>query len=237
MAKFILVHGSWQGAWCWRGVVPLLEARGHEAIAIDLPGHGEDRTPPESVTFQHYVDRTLAAVTASKDPSILVGHSMGGAIIRQTAGLAPDRIRALISVAALLPPQAATMLGFVEGLDPEYLAQIVWAPDRRTARLSPQGIRGFLLSDCPASVAESVHSLAGPEPVAPYETPLFFNEPTAPHYYVECLRDRIVPIALQRLMHAGFAKDHVYSLDSGHAPHLSSPEDLVRILHRIAEIC
>ena len=129
------------------------------------------------------------------------------------------------------------MLGFVEGFDPDYLAQIVWAPDGRTARLSPEGIRRFFLSDCPASVAESVLSLAGPEPVAPYETPLFFNEPTAPHSYVECLRDRIVPIALQRSMHAGFAKDRVYSVDSGHAPHLSSPEDLTRILDRIAESC
>ena len=60
---------------------PLLEAYGHEAVAIDLPGHGEDRTPPESVTFQDYVDRTIAAVQASRGDSILVGHSMGGAIV------------------------------------------------------------------------------------------------------------------------------------------------------------
>lgn len=237
MARFILIHGSWQGAWCWREVAPLLEAHGHEAIAIDLPAHGQDPAPPESVTFQDYVDRTLAAVTASKDDSILVGHSMGGAIIRQAAGLAPERICALISIAALLPPSGATMLGFVEGLDPEYLAQILWSPDRRTARISPEGFRRFVLSGCPASVAEAVFPLVTPEPVAPYETPLFFTEPAVPHYYVECLRDRIVPIALQRSMQAGFAADHVYSVDSGHAPHLCLPGDLIRILHRIAKSC
>ena len=129
------------------------------------------------------------------------------------------------------------MLSFVEGLDPEYLAQILWAPDRRTARISPEGFGRFVLSGCPASVAEAVFPLVTPEPVAPYETPLFFTEPAVPHYYVECLRDRIVPIALQRSMQAGFAADHVYSIDSGHAPHLSSPEDLIRILHRIAKSC
>lgn len=234
MARFVLIHGSWLGAWCWREILPRLAARGHEAVAPDLPGHGEDRTPPESVTFQDYVDRTLAAVHASPDAPILVGHSMGGAIIRQAAGLAPDRIRALVSIAAVLPPPGATMLGVVEGLDPDYLAQILWAPDRRTARISPEGVRRFLCSGCPAPVVESVLPLLTPEPVAPYETPLFFHASNALNYYIECLQDRIVPITLQRTMHADVPADRVYSLESGHAPYLSMPDELALVLQRIA---
>jgi pimeloyl-ACP methyl ester carboxylesterase len=234
MARFVLIHGSWQGAWCWREILPRLAARGHEAVAPDLPGHGEDRTPPESVAFQHYVDCTLAAVQASRGDSILVGHSMGGAIIRQAAGLAPDRIRALVSIAALLPAHGATMLSFVEGFDPDYLAQILWAPDGRTARLSREGVSRFLCSGCPAPVVESVLPLLTPEPVAPYETPLFFNDSSALHYYIECLQDRIVPIGLQRTMHADIPADREYALESGHAPHLSMPDQLALILQRIA---
>jgi pimeloyl-ACP methyl ester carboxylesterase len=234
MARFVLIHGSWLGAWCWREILPRLEAHGHQVVAPDLPGHGEDPTPPESVTFQDYVDCTLAAVHASSDKSILVGHSMGGAIIRQAAGLAPDRIRAVVSIAALLPAHEATMLSFVEGFDPDYLAQILWAPDRRTARLSPEGVSQFLCAGCPAPVVESVLALQTPEPVAPYETPLFFQDSNAPNYYIECLQDRIVPIALQRTMHAGVPADRVYSLASGHAPHLSTPDQLALILQKIA---
>ena len=37
MATFGLVHGSWHGAWCWERLVPELEARGHRAVAVDLP--------------------------------------------------------------------------------------------------------------------------------------------------------------------------------------------------------
>jgi pimeloyl-ACP methyl ester carboxylesterase len=47
---FILVHGGWHGAWCWNKVLPLLKEKGVNAIAIDLPGHGEDKTP---VAFSH----------------------------------------------------------------------------------------------------------------------------------------------------------------------------------------
>ena len=38
--RFILVHGGFHGAWCWERLVPELEACGHKALAIDLPGHG-----------------------------------------------------------------------------------------------------------------------------------------------------------------------------------------------------
>ena len=234
MARFVLIHGSWLGAWCWREILPRLAARGHEAVAPDLPGHGDDRTPPESVTFQHYVDRTLAAVHASQDAPILVGHSMGGAIIRQAAGLAPDRIRAVVSIAALLPAPGATMLSFVEGFDPDYLAQILWAPDGRTARLSLEGVSQFLCPGCPAPVIESVFPLLTPEPVAPYETPIFSKDSNAVNYYIECLQDRIVPIGLQRTMHADVPIDRVYSLASGHAPHLSIPDQLAFVLQEIA---
>ena len=39
MARFLLIHGSCHGAWCWRDLLPELAARGHEARAIDLPFH------------------------------------------------------------------------------------------------------------------------------------------------------------------------------------------------------
>ena len=41
--RFVLIHGGFHGAWCWTRVIPELEKLGHEAIAIDLPGHGERR--------------------------------------------------------------------------------------------------------------------------------------------------------------------------------------------------
>ncbi len=43
MARFLLVHGAMGGAWVWERVIPGLEAAGHTAEAIDLPGQGADR--------------------------------------------------------------------------------------------------------------------------------------------------------------------------------------------------
>ena len=48
MSTYVLIHGSWHGAWCWYKIIPLLEQVGHKAITLDLPGHGRDGMNPTS---------------------------------------------------------------------------------------------------------------------------------------------------------------------------------------------
>lgn len=45
--SIILVHGAWHGSWCWQRVIPLLQQRGFEVGAVDLPSTGID-PPPQS---------------------------------------------------------------------------------------------------------------------------------------------------------------------------------------------
>ena len=52
MARFVLVHGAFGGAWCWEPVTGPLEAAGHTVEAIDLPGGGDDETPVADVTLE-----------------------------------------------------------------------------------------------------------------------------------------------------------------------------------------
>jgi pimeloyl-ACP methyl ester carboxylesterase len=238
MSRFVFIHGSWHGAWSWCEIVPRLRAQGHDATAIDLPGHGEDRSPAETVRFEDYVDRTTQALNASPENAILVGHSMGGGVISQVADLNPGRVRALVYVAALIPPGGHSMMSFVGGFDPEYLAQILWAPDGRTARISPEGARDFLYTCCSPEIVELVYARHTPEPITPFETPIAITEATlgsVPRYYIECLRDRVVPIGLQRTMRADIPFAGVCSLDTDHSPFFSKAEDLTTVLHGIAE--
>lgn len=234
MARFVLVHGAWLGAWCWRGTIARLEAQGHEAAAFDLAGHGEDRTPVESVTFAQYVDRTVQAVNDARGEAILVGHSMGGAIARQAAARARGSVRAVVAVTSIWPRDGGTLLSTVDGFDPAYLAEIVWAENRRSARLSEEGVRRFVCCHCAEADIEAALPRRTAEPAAPYETPLFFAGTGVPQYYVECLRDRVVPIPVQRRMHAGWPEDRIYALDADHAPFFSKPEEFASILNQIA---
>ncbi len=110
MSPYVLVHGSWHGAWCWYKVVPRLEQAGHTALAIDLPGHGRDWTPARDVSLQTYVDCVCGLLDTLPEPAILVGHSRGGIVISQAAESRPEKIKALVYLAAYLIPNGEAML-------------------------------------------------------------------------------------------------------------------------------
>ena len=61
MARFLLVHGSNHGRWCWRDLVPELAARRHEPAAVDLPSVSLD---PASLTHVCLDDDARAIVSA-----------------------------------------------------------------------------------------------------------------------------------------------------------------------------
>jgi pimeloyl-ACP methyl ester carboxylesterase len=82
--------------------VPLLEKKGHTVVAPDLPSHGRDKTHLSAVSLQAYVDSVCKILDAQREPVILVGHSMGGAIITQVAEYRPAKIKTLVYVTAVL---------------------------------------------------------------------------------------------------------------------------------------
>ena len=103
MSHFVLIHGAWHGAWCWYKLAAVLRAAGHMVTCPDLPGHGVDRTPTADVTLASYVGRVVEVLDAALEPVVLLGHSMGGAVVTQAAEERPDRVRHLVYLAAFAP--------------------------------------------------------------------------------------------------------------------------------------
>jgi len=57
MARFVLVHGAFSGAWIWGPLSDRLKATGHSVDVFDLPGSGNDYTPASSATLDAYAAR------------------------------------------------------------------------------------------------------------------------------------------------------------------------------------
>ena len=86
MSRFLLIHGVYHGPECWDAVVEELRARGHECHAMALRGHGpQDRGTFDctGVGFADYLEDVRAELAASDPATILVGHSLGGMLVRR----------------------------------------------------------------------------------------------------------------------------------------------------------
>lgn len=238
-AKFVLVHGAWHGAWCWDRVVPILE-RKHEVVAIDLPGHGRNRSlPVMEITLETYTSSVLRILDSLRDPVILVGHSMGGVVITQSAEYRPSKIRKLVYLTAFLPRNGECLLDHAN-LDSKALVMPNVILDKKTSSLSFEkgAVKDIFYQDCSKEDIERAESLLVPQAIAPFNTKVVTSENnfgSVSRVYIECLKDRAITLEAQRTMHNALPCKRVISMDSGHSPFFSAPEELAKNLESIAQ--
>jgi pimeloyl-ACP methyl ester carboxylesterase len=139
MARFVLVHGAFSGAWIWGPLTNHLRAASHAVAAFDLPGLGDDNTPASEVTLDRCVAR-LCEVLASADsePAIVVGNSMGGVIATQAAARCPEQVAALVYATAFLPKDGQSLLDLTklpEGAGDQVQANIIIEGDPPVATM------------------------------------------------------------------------------------------------------
>lgn len=115
----VFVHGWSCDLRYWRTQVPHF-SRNHQVVTVDLAGHGQSGLQRESYSTAAFGEDVRAVIEAvGSDDVVLIGHSMGGPVIAQTARLLPDRVRGLIGVDTFLNlGQEMTQEGLEEWLAP-----------------------------------------------------------------------------------------------------------------------
>ena len=234
MANFILVHGAWHGAWCWRDVLPILVRAGHRAHAVTLTGLGERvHLMSPAITLQTFVDDVVNAIEAEEmDRVVLAVHSFAGMIGTAIADRMPQRIAHLVYVDAVVPVPGESWSS-------------THVPATREARIAgSESSRDY--SFPPPD--PSVYGLAGaqrdwvmrrqlPHPGHSYTAPLDFDAnrvAAVRRTFVDCTKPALATIdaSRRRVRDPAFwgAPWRVVELDTGHDPMVSAPQDLAAVL-------
>ncbi len=219
MSSFILVPGAGGIAWVWGFVARILEAHGHEAIAVDLPGDDE------RFGLDDYADIVVRAIDDRKD-FVLVAQSLGGF----TAPLVCERVspRALVLVNAMIP---------IPGETPGRWWDATGATKARVAMANRDGrspefdLNGYFFHDVPEDVARESASHVRQQSDRVFKDRCdFASWPKVPIRVVAGKDDRFFPIDFQRRVARERLGVEVEEIRGGHLVALSNPEGLAERL-------
>jgi len=244
MAGFILIHGAMHGGWCFDTVAGILRGRGHTVAAPDLPGMGGDPEVLEAVTLDGWarftVDQCRAVRRRIGDaPLVLAGHSRGGLNIGAAAELDPRAMDKLVYICALMPPDGESGSSIRDLFPPDdEMQRFIARREGQTGwHVTPEmAVQMFAQLSPPDQALAAMRRLVA-EPMGPLRTHMSLTAErwgSVPRLYVECLQDRTIPIAGQRIMQELSPGTEVVTLACDHSPFLSMPEQLADVLEKAA---
>ena len=235
MSDILLVHGSCHGAWCWRDLVPALAALGHEVRAIDMPSHGEDRTPLDQVTLHSCAQSIKEAL--GRD-TVVLAHSWGGFPATLAADMAPGQVRRLIYLCAYVPREGHSLVD-MRRLAPRQpiLKAVHRAPDGASYTVKPEHAEEVFYADCPAGTTDYALAHLSPQATLPQTTParLGSGHLTVPRTYIRTLYDNAIPTEFQAEMVADWPRKDVYVIPTSHSPFFADPGGLATLVNKIVK--
>jgi pimeloyl-ACP methyl ester carboxylesterase len=222
VSTFLLIPGAGGVAWYWHRVSPLLQAAGHTAIAVDLPG------ADPAIGLPGYAELIAAAGEGQPDV-VLVALSMGA--FSALPACARLDVRALVFLNAMLPAPGETAAEWGENTG---------AAEARTAAARTNGYseevdpETYFLHDVAPEMVAAGEPYQRPEADIAFEQPCAFERwPEVETMVLAGREDRLFPLEFQR----GVAHERlgagIQPLPGGHLNALSEPEAVAGALLRV----
>lgn len=228
MSDFVLVHGAWHGAWCWKRIVPALWQAGHRVFTVTLSGVGERaHLLSPGIRLQTHIDDVAAVIEAEElQDVVLVGHSYSGMVITGVADRLAERIGHLVYLDAVVPLPGES-----------------WSsrhsPETQAARRAQIAQLGYLPAMPPdafalsAADAEWVNRHQTAQPGGVYDDALHFRAERLAalrRSFIDCTDPALPTVAIARQRVRSEPGWSVYEIPTGHDAMISAPEALLGLL-------
>jgi pimeloyl-ACP methyl ester carboxylesterase len=219
----VLVHGAFADGSSWAKVIPLLQSKGINVIAVQNP----------LTSFTDDVAATRRVIAQMDGPILLVGHSYGGMVISEAGKDA--KVAGLLYVAALVPEEGQNV-NDVNAAMPLTAAgpEFKLSPEGFLS-LTPKGINEFFAQDLP--VEERKVIFATQVTWAASATQVKVYSPawkTKPSWYIVASKDGMINPDLERFK-AKLINATTLELNSSHVPMVSQPKKVAEFIISAAQ--
>lgn len=218
MPTVVLVHGAFADGSSWAKVIPLLQAKGLNVVAVQNP----------LTSLADDVAATRRAIAAQKGPVVLVGHSWAGTVITEAGN--DDQVKALVYVAAFAPGdgQATSDLAKLYPTPPGVAHPQVDASGFLT--LSAADIARYFAPDIPKAQANLIAVTQGPIRAASFDEKVTHAAwRSKPSWAVVTEEDQMINPKLLADT-AKTMKAQVKPIKSSHVVMLSHPKEVAAVI-------
>lgn len=226
MAKnlnIVLVHGAWGDGSHWRHIIPALHAKGYNVRAVQNP----------LTSLADDIERTSKLVASLEGPTLLVGHSYGGAVITG-AGHLPNVV-GLVYVAAFALDEGDS-LGSIFGREASLSGDNISPDQDGFLWVKPEKFRESFCQDLDET--EALVMALSQKPIAARCFGDASGAPAwkiKPSWYQVSALDRMIPPASQQWMAERMATKKTITLQSGHASLASHPKEIIELIEQAAQ--
>lgn len=229
---YLFIHGAYHGAWCWDLTIKEIEHLGHRAISIDLPGHGRDNTPRQSVTLSSYISAIVKCIETRKLSNVhLVGHSLAGVTLPSVIEQCGDVVSAVTLLAAIVLSEGQRVIDVIPEDRRRIYFELADASPDRSVLFDLELARQIFFSKLSDEDANLYYSKLTPQPFDLYLEPLPVGPGgiQIPKRYILCTEDQALPPPLCENF-ARLLGVQPLIVNSGHDLMLSHPKVLAHLL-------
>lgn len=220
--NIILVHGAFADGSSWAKVIPLLQAKGLNVIAVQNP----------LTSFNDDVAATKRAIAEADGPVLLVGHSYGGMVISE-AGKDP-KVSGLLYVAALVPEEGQNVNDVNAALPPTAVGPEFRLSPEGFLSLTQKGINEFFAQDLPPKERNVIYATQVTWAASATEQKVYSPAwKTKPSWYIVAAKDGMINPDLERFK-AKLIKATTLELSTSHVPMVSQPAKVADFIIKAA---
>ncbi|MEL1263383.1 alpha/beta hydrolase [Pseudoxanthomonas putridarboris] len=214
----VLVHGAFADGSSWNKVIPLLQAKGLKAVAVQNP----------LTSLEDDVAAANRIIDAQTGPVVLVGHSWAGTVITQAGG--HDKVKALVYVASFAPALGEASVDAIQSHPtPPGVAHFI-QDAAGFLTLPPDAIARDFAQDVSAEEASLIAATQGPVRAANFAqkvTIAAWN--SKPSWYIVAANDRMIDPQAQRALAARIGAATTV-LPTSHVPMSSDPAAVAEVI-------
>jgi len=216
--NIVLVHGAFADGSGWKALYHLLTGKGYQVTIVQNP----------LTSLEDDVAATKVVLDRQDGPTVLVGHSWGGAVITEAG--THDKVAALVYVAAFQPDKGESALQLLQSAPPAPENGVLPPDDKGIVYYDQAKFHAGFCADLPADEAEFMYASQGAFYAKGFVTnitrPAWREKPA---YAVIATHDKSIAPEIQRTMYKR-SNTKATEVEGSHVVFMSQPAAVAEVV-------